>query len=78
MTSFKITYEDCERMVRGMKRMPDSPSRFLVYCCKDSNICVKMKGEELLVFYNEREEYREREDMFPVAFKNTLTFKITK
>lgn len=78
MTSFKITYEDCVRMVRGMKRMPDSPSHFLVYYCKDSNICVKMNSGKLLVFYNEREEYREREDMFPVAFKNELVFKIIK
>lgn len=57
MTSFKINYEDCVKMVRGMKRMPDSPSHFSVYCCEDSSVCVKMKREKFIVYYNVREEF---------------------
>lgn len=77
-SDFKINYEDCVKMVCGMKRMPDSPSYFSVYCCKDSNICVKMKREKFIVYYNVRKEYMERNDLLPVAFKNELTFEIIK
>ena len=76
--SFKITYEDCVKMVHGMKRMPDSPSHFLIYSCESSNVCVKMKREKFIVYYNVREEYFGRVDLLPVAFKNELTFKIIK
>lgn len=76
--TLKITYEDCVRMVCGMKRMPDSPSYFSVYCCGDSNVCVKMKNEEFIVYYNVREEYLGRVDLLPVAFKNELVFEIIK
>ena len=76
--TLKITHEDCVRMVCGMRRMPDSPSHFSVYCCGDSNICVKMKNEKFIVYYNVREEYLGREDLLPVAFKNELVFEIIK
>lgn len=75
---FSIPYEDCMKMVSGMKRMPDSPARFSVYCCEDSRVCVKMKNEKLIVYYNIREEYLERGDLLPIAFKNKLEFEIIK
>ena len=78
MTCFKIAHEDCMRMVLGMKRMTDSPAHFSVYCCKDSNICVKMKDKYFIVYYNVKAEYVEREDLLPVAFKNELTFNMIK
>lgn len=74
----KISYEDCVKMVHGMKRMPDSPSYFSVYCCEDSSVCVKMKREKFIVYYNVREEYLGRVDLLPAAFKNELVFKIIK
>lgn len=77
MNMTKISYEDCVKMVYGMKRMPDSPSYFSVYCC-DSNVCVKMNNKEFIVYYNVREEYLGRVDLLPVAFKNELVFKIIK
>jgi len=73
---FKIYYEDCVKMVCGMKRMPDSPSYFSVYCCGDSNVCVKMKNGVFIVYYNVKEEYFGRVDMLPIAFKNELVFKM--
>ena len=76
MTSFKMTQEDCVKMLYGMKRMPDSPSHFSVYCCEDLSVCVKMKNKEFIVYYNVREEYMKRVDLLPIAFKNELTFKI--
>lgn len=75
---FKISYEDCVKIVCGMKRMPDSPSHFSVYCCESSNVCVKMKREKFIVYYNVREEFLGRVDLLPVAFKNELVFKIIK
>ena len=75
-SDFKITLEDCIKMVCGMKRMPDSPAHFLIYSCESSNVCVKMKREKFIVYYNVREEYFGREDLLPVAFKNELTFEI--
>lgn len=78
MTSFKMTQEDCVKIVGGMKRMPDSPAHFSVYCCEASNVCVKMKNKEFIVYYNVREEFLGQGVGFllPVAFKNELTFKI--
>lgn len=78
MTCFKIAYEDCVKMVCGMKRMPDSPAHFLVYCCEDSSICVKMSNEKFIVYYNVKAKYVEREDLLPVAFKNELTFNMIR
>ena len=75
---FKISHEDCVRMVRGMKRMPDSPAHFSVYCCEDSNVCVKMNNNSFILYYNVREEYVGREDLLPIAFKNKLEFGIIK
>lgn len=73
----KISYEDCMKMVCGMKRMPDSPAHFSVYCCEASSVCVKMKNKEFIVYYNVREEYLGRIGfLLPVAFKNELTFEI--
>lgn len=74
----KISYEDCVKIVGGMKRMPDSPAHFSVYYCEDSNVCVKMKNKKFIVYYNVREEYLGRVDLLPVAFKNELAFKIIK
>ena len=73
----KISYEDCMKMVCGMKRIPEkSPAGFSVYCC-DSNVCVKMKNKKFIVYYNVREEYLGRAGfLLPVAFKNELTFEI--
>ena len=68
-SDFKMTQEDCVKMVCGMKRMPDSPAHFSVYCCEASNVCVKMKREKFIVYYNVREEFLGREDLLPVAFK---------
>ena len=74
---FEISYEDCVKMMYGMKRMPDSPAHFSVYCCGDSNVCVKMKDKEFIVYYNTREEFLGRVGfLLPVAFKNELTFEI--
>lgn len=78
MLDFEMTYEDCVRAVSSMKRMPDSPARFSVYCCEDSNVCVKMNNNSFILYYNVREEYVGREDLLPVAFKNELVFKIVK
>lgn len=76
MTSFNLAYDDCMKMVKGMKRMPDSPAHFSVYCCKDSSVCIKMNDRELIIYYSTREEFVGREDLLPVAFENELTFNI--
>lgn len=78
MLDFEMACEDCVRAVSGMKRMPDSPAHFSVYCCEDSNVCVKMNHNSFILYYNVREEYVGREDLLPVAFKNELVFKIAK
>lgn len=78
MTGFNMTYDDCMRMVHGMKRMPDSPAHFSVYCCKDLKICIKMNNKKLILYYNVRDEYVDREDLLPVAFENELSFNIIK
>jgi len=76
---FKISYEDCVKMVYGMKRLPElTPAHFTVYCCGDSNVCVKMKNTKFILYYNVREEYVGRVDLLPAAFKNELAFEIIK
>lgn len=73
-----MTYDDCMKIIKGMKRKPDSPAGFSVYCCKDSSICIKMNTKELIVYYNVREGFVECDDLLPFAFKNELTFNIIK
>lgn len=79
MTNHEMSYEDCMKMVRGMKRFQEkSPAGFTVYCCEDPSVCVKMNILKFIVYYNVRAEYVGRENLLPFAFENELVFEIVK